>query len=210
MLHCPHGIDRHGTLGRPRLSVRAHDVRVHARVEPIKSFASPTGQRMRLLRQLRHLNGVLVSRGKRRAHADLDRADSDEGCGSLRSFPNESNHPPALAWGAGQFRFANAGSARARPLGVSKPESGVEATVGPSCGIHLNVWKRFSLVAARVAESCFNGVGRRPFWSRWSGSRPRWVWGGTGNPYRSYSSRPRACRDSGQAGCASTSPAPRR
>ena len=39
-------------------------------------------------------------------------------CESLRSFPKQFNHPPAPFWVSGQYRFTNAGSARARPLGV--------------------------------------------------------------------------------------------
>ena len=97
---------------------------------------------------------------KRRAHAVSDRADSGVShCG--RSPRSSTTRLPCL--GSGQYRFTNAGSARARPLGVSEVESGGEATVGPSCGIHLSVQKHFILAATRAAESCSPGVGRRPF-----------------------------------------------
>ena len=95
---------------------------------------------------------------KRRARANLDRADSDEVVWVTAVVP-QGVQPPACPVGAGQYVCTDAGLARARPLGVSEVESGGEATVGPSCGIHLNVWKHFSLVAARVAESCLPPCG---------------------------------------------------
>jgi hypothetical protein len=83
-------------------------------------------------------------------------------CGPLRSFPKEFNHPPALL-GQGTISVPMQGSTRARPLGVSEVESAGEATVEPSCSIHLSVQKHFTLAATQAAESCFPGVERRPF-----------------------------------------------
>ena len=89
-------------------------------------------------------------------------------------------------------------------MSVSAVESGGEATVGTSCAIHLNVWKRFSLVAARVAEPCFppgvwvgGGLG-----GRWLASNLRyWVWDGTANPYRSYFRPPSGMAGRRRANC---------
>ena len=92
---------------------------------------------------------------KRRARAGSDRANSGVGhCG--RSPRSSTTRPPCL--GSGQYLCTDAGSARARPLGVSEVESGVEATVGPSHGINLSVHKHFTLAATRAAESCVSGV----------------------------------------------------
>jgi hypothetical protein len=121
-------------------------------------------------------------------------------CGPPRSFPRSST--TRLPCWVRAYLCTDAGSARARPLGVSAVESGVEATVGPSRGINLSVQKHFTLAATRAAESCFPGVGRRPFgWAVIWLTASDWVWDGTANPYRSYSSaehfarkEPRRCR----------------
>jgi hypothetical protein len=65
------------------------------------------------------------------------RADSGEMCGTTAVVP-EGVQPPACPVGPGQRLCTDAGSARARPLGVSEVESRTEATVGPSCGVHLS------------------------------------------------------------------------
>ena len=135
---------------------------------------------------------------KKRARAGSGHADSGVG----HRGRSQGVQPPACPVGSGQYLCTDAGSARARPLGVSEVESGVEATVGPSRGINLSVQKHFTLAATRAAESCFPGVGRRPFgWAVIWLTASDWVWDGTANPYRSYSSakhfarkNPRRCR----------------
>jgi len=115
-----------------------------------------------------------------------DRADSGVShCG--RSPRSSTTRPPCL--GPGQYLCTDAGSGRVRPLGVCEVESDSKATVGPRSGIHLSVQKHFTLAAARAAESYFPSVGRRPFgWAVSWLTASDWVWDGTANPYRSYSS----------------------
>ena len=74
-------------------------------------------------------------------------------------------------WGRA-YLCTDAGLARARPLDVCEAESGVKATVGPSCGINLSVQKHFILAATRAAKSCISGVWEAAGWS-WTGWQPR-------------------------------------
>ena len=79
----------------------------------------PTTETLRLLRQLRHLNGgssMARVRCKRRARADPGRADNGVGHRG-RSLRSSTTRLPCL--GSGQYLFTDAGSARARPTSVS-------------------------------------------------------------------------------------------